>query len=178
MQVRRLPPDDVSRVRELDRTEHVDVEFQMVDGRLQERPAEIPDIPAWDPTGSGPHSVAHQMEFCRSAVARGGVFLGALDDERTAGLAIVDPSFEPPLAWLAFLHVSRPYRRRGVAQALWDAAISISVEAGAASIYVSATPTESALGFYLAQGCELARHVHPDLFAAEPEDIHLTCSLR
>jgi len=79
---------------------------------------------------------------------------------------------------LAFLHVSRPYRRQGAAQALWNAATDIAVANGATSIYVSATPTGSAIGFYLRQGCRLARPVHPDLFAAEPEDIHLVRSLR
>ena len=54
----------------------------------------------------------------------------------------------------------------------------IAVANGAESIYVSATPTESAVGFYLRQGCRLAHPVHPDLFAAEPEDIHLVRSLR
>ena len=33
------------------------------------------------------------------------------------GAAVVDGSFVPALAWLAFLHVSRRYRRRGVASA-------------------------------------------------------------
>src|SRR5262249_44176113 len=145
---------------------------------LQHSPAHMPDIPAWAPSGSGPHSVAALIEFCGSAVASGGALLGAFEDDQTAGLAIVNPCFEPALAWLAFLHVSRPYRRRGAAQALWNAAVEMAVERGAESIYVSATPTESAVGFYLRQGCHLARPVHPELFAAEPEDIHLICSLQ
>src|SRR5262245_28053989 len=122
MRVRRLGAEDVSLVGALDRSEHVDVQFRVVDGRLQPGPVVMPDIPAWDPTGSGPHSVVAHVEFCRSLLGRGGVLLGAFDAERTAGLAIVHPLFEPPLAWLAFLHVSRPYRRMGAAQALWDAA--------------------------------------------------------
>jgi ribosomal protein S18 acetylase RimI-like enzyme len=178
MRVSRLRAEDVSLVAAIDRAEHVDVQYIVVDGRLEQVPAVITEVPPWTPTGSGPHSVAAHIEFCRSAVARGGVLLGAFDAEQTAGLAIVNPSYAPPVAWLAFLHVSRPYRRRGAAQALWDAAVELSVADGAESIYVSATPTESAIGFYLRQGCQLARPVDPDLFAAEPEDIHLTCSLR
>jgi hypothetical protein len=46
--------------------------------------------------GSGAFSVAAQVDFCAARVAGGGVLLGVLDDERPAGLAIVDPSFEPP----------------------------------------------------------------------------------
>ena len=171
--MRRLLAEDVSLVGALDRSEHVDLEYRVVDGQLQAAPAAIPDIPAWDATGSGPHSVGALIEFCTSVVASGGVLFGAFEEAHAAGLAIVNPSFEPALAWLAFLHVSRPYRRRGAAQALWDAVAQFAVEHGAESIYVSATPTESAVGFYLKQGCRLARPVHPDLFAAEPEDIHL-----
>jgi predicted N-acetyltransferase YhbS len=177
MRVRTLRAKDVSLVAAIDRSEHVDVQYRVVDGELRQGPASMTEIPNWDPTGSGPHSVAAKIEFCRSVVARGGVLLGAFDAERTIGLAIVHPAFEPPLAWLAFLHVSRPYRRRGGAQALWDAAVDMSVTSGAESIYVSATPTESAVAFYLRQGCQLARPAHPDLFAAEPEDIHLVCSI-
>ena len=178
MRVRQLRAEDVSLVAAIDRSEHVDVQYRVIDGQLKQVPAAITEVPPWDPTGSGPHSVAAEIEFCSSVVARGGVLLETVDADRTAGLAIVHPSFEPPLAWLAFLHVSRPYRRRGAAQALWDASVELSVAGGAESIYVSAAPTGSAVGFYLRQGCRLAQPVHPELFAAEPEDIHLLCSLR
>ena len=177
MRVKRLRAEDVSLVAAIDRSEHIDVQYRVIDSQLQPVPAVITEVPTWDPTGSGPHSVAAEIEFCRSAVTRGGVLLGTFDAERTVGLAIVHPSFELLLAWLAFLHVSRPYRRKGAAQALWDAAVDISTAGGAESIYVSAAPTESAVGFYLRQGCRLAQPVHPDLFAAEPDDIHLTCSI-
>jgi hypothetical protein len=45
-----------------------------------------------------------------------------------------------------------------------------ALAAEATSIYVSAAPTGSAVGFYLNQGCQLADPVHPALFAKEPED--------
>jgi GNAT superfamily N-acetyltransferase len=51
------------------------------------------------------------------------------------------------LAWLAFLFVSRPYRRRGVASALWAAAVKVAATGGAEAMYVSAVPTGSAVGF-------------------------------
>ena len=126
MQVRRLQAKDVSLVATIDRSEHVDVQYRVIDGELQPIPAAITEVPAWDPTGSGPHSVTAEIAFCESVVARGGILLGAFDGERTVGLAIVHPAFEPLLAWLAFLHVSRPYRRRGAAQALWNVAADIA----------------------------------------------------
>jgi len=178
MRVRRLRAEDVELVAAIDRSEHIEVQYRVSDGQLQQVPAATTEVPKWDPAGSGPHSVAAKIEFCSSVVARGGVLLGAFDQEQTLGLAIVHPLFEPRLAWLAFLHVSRPHRRRGAAKAMWDTCVDIGVARGAESIYVSSAPTESAVCFYLRQGCRLAQHVHLELFAAEPEDIHLVCSLR
>lgn len=177
IEVMRLQPADVALIAAIDRSEHVDIQYGVSDGRLTERPVTMTEIPNWARSGSGQHSVNAQIEFCASVIADGGVLLGAFDEARPVGLAIVDPSFESGLAWLAFLHVNRPHRRRGVASALWDAALDLALEAGAEAIYVSAVPTGSAVGFYLRQGCHLADPPHSELFSHEPEDIHLVRSL-
>jgi len=177
MRVRRLLAGDVSLIATIDRSEHVDVQYGVIDGRLTEQPAAMTEIPTWDPTGSGPYSVAAKVNFCASLIADGAVLFGAFDQEQPVGVAVVDPTFESRLAWMAFLHVSRPHRRQGAARALWGAAVDLALAAGAESIYVSAVPTGSAVGFYLRQGCRLADPVHPALFAKEPEDIHLVRSL-
>ena len=177
MRVRRLVADDVALIATIDRSEHVDIQYAVIDGQLTEQPVSIAEVPGWDPIGSGPFSVASHIDFCSSVIAEGGVLLGAFEAEQPDGLAVVHRSFESRLAWLAFLHVSRPHRRQGAARALWEAAADLARAAGATSIYVSATPTGSAVGFYMQQGCRLADPVHPALFAKEPEDIHLVCSL-
>ncbi|CAN5435871.1 GNAT family N-acetyltransferase [soil metagenome] len=177
MRVRRLLAGDVSLIATIDRSEHVDVQYEVIDGRLTEQPAAMTEIPTWDPTGSSPYAVAAKVNFCASLIADGAVLFGAFDQEQPVGVAVVDPTFESRLAWMAFLHVSRPHRRQGAARALWGAAVDLALAAGAESIYVSAVPTGSAVGFYLRQGCRLADPVHPALFAKEPEDIHLVRSL-
>ena len=48
---------------------------------------------------------------------------------------------------------------------------------GHAGIYVSATPSESAVGFYREQGFVPTLDVHPELYELEPEDIHMVKSL-
>jgi ribosomal protein S18 acetylase RimI-like enzyme len=177
MDVRRLAAGDVALIARIDRSEHVDVEYTVIAGRLTKRPVTMADIPNWYPSGHGEFTVDAQMTFCASQIARGAVLLGAFERDEPLGLAVVDPSFEARLAGLAFLHVSRPHRRRGAARALWGTAVELAVAAGADTLYVSATPTGSAVGFYLSQGCRLADPVHPALFAQEPDDIHLVCSL-
>jgi GNAT superfamily N-acetyltransferase len=170
--------DDVDLIARIDRSEHVEVEFTVRDGQLVERPVSMIDIPSWDPLGEGPYSVAAEVAFCEPLVARGAAFFGAFDADDLLGLAVVDTSFERSVAWLAFLYVSRPYRRRGAASALWEAAVATAAEAAATFMYVSAVPTGSAVGFYLSRGCELADPVHPGLYAKEPDDIQLICSIR
>lgn len=177
MRVTTLAAGGVALVAAIDRSEHVDVQYAVVDGKLVEQPVTMAEIPTWDPTGTGPHSVAALVDFCASAIAEGAVLLGAFEGDEPAGLAVADPSLEAGLAQLVFLHVSRPYRRRGAARALWAAAADIATAAGAEAMYVSATPTGSAVGFYLQQGCRLADPVHPRLFAKAPDDIHFVAEL-
>ena len=162
----------------IDRSEHVDGEYAVVEGRLVERPVTMSDIPPLDLLGDGAHSVAAKVRFCASVVeGHAGVVLGAFDRERVAGVAVVAPSFNPPLAWFAYLDVNRADRRRGVASALWDAAAHLARESGARQLYVSATPTASAVGFYLSRGCCLADPVHPELYEHEPDDVHLVADI-
>jgi hypothetical protein len=40
-------------------------------------------------------------------------------------------------------------------------------------LYVSATPSESAVGFYTGQGFRPTEEVNEELFELEPEDIHM-----
>ena len=44
---------------------------------------------------------------------------------------------------------------------------------GAEWMYISATPSENTIGFYLRLGCRVALEPDPELFELEPEDIHL-----
>jgi N-acetylglutamate synthase-like GNAT family acetyltransferase len=178
LRVRRLDASDVELVAAIDRSERVETQYRVEAGRLVETPVVLADIPPWDPLGSGEHSVARHRSFCASILADGAALFGAFDDDGAVmGLATVHPTFEPGLAWLATLHVSRVHRRRGAASALWDASVALARDAGARSLYVSATPTGSAVGFYLGRGCRLADPPHPNLVADEPADIHLVCDI-
>lgn len=174
IEIRHLPPADLGLIHEIDRSEHVTVRFGVVEGQLTTTPVEW-DVPTFDSDGTGEHSIHELLEHWTPVLDGGASLIGAFSQGRVAGLAIVDPSLEPGLAWLALLHVSRPFRRTGVATALWAEAIRIAEEAAAVSMYVSATPTGSAVGFYVTKGCVLAETPLPALYESEPEDIHLVC---
>jgi GNAT superfamily N-acetyltransferase len=77
---------------------------------------------------------------------------------------------------LSLMFVGRPYRRRGVANALLDELEEVALERGAAALYVSSVPSDSAVGFYLARGFRPTEPL-PEPFEKEPEDIHMLLSL-
>ena len=176
MEIQHLPATSIGLIADIDRSETVSYAYRIRDGQL-ERYAVDWDIPTFRATGDGPNSVHSHIETWQPIVESGAFLLGAYVDSSLAGLAIVDPVFESPMAWLAFMHISRSFRRRGAGRALWAEATSIARSHEATSIYVSAIPSGPAMDFYLSRGCVLADNPHPALFEAEPEDIHLICKL-
>ena len=174
--VRFLPADRLGLIAEIDRSEHIDTLFEVRAGELTSHPADI-DVPRWTSEGMGPHSVQGFLDFLEPILERGATLLGAFDQAQLAGVAIVEERFEGDMAWLVFLHVSYPYRRRGVGTALWTEAIDRARSAGSHAMYVSATPSASAVGFYLQRGCKVAATPHAGLFEKEPEDVHLVAAI-
>jgi hypothetical protein len=66
----------------IDRSEHVDVQYCVIDGELQQIPAAITEVAAWDPTGSGPHTVAAEIAFCGSLHAAASFSARSMGSER------------------------------------------------------------------------------------------------
>ena len=131
------------------------------------------DVPPWRSGGDGDHTVPAKIAFCREHVDRGAVAYGAFDGALMAGIGVLLPTPREGMAQLAFLHVSRDSRRAGIAARIVEEPFRVAGELGAASVYVSSAPTESAVGFYLRQGFRPTAEPDPELLALEPEDIHM-----
>ena len=172
----RLSIADLHHIGDIDRSEEVRAGYEIHDGAL--RRIEVHwDVPPWRPDGDGDHTVPAKIAFCREHMDRGAVSYGAFDGERMAGIGVLLPTLRDGMAQLAFLHVSRPHRRAGIAAALMAELFRVASEHGAAAVYVSSAPTESAVGFYLRQGFLVADEPDPELLALEPEDIHMVKKL-
>jgi GNAT superfamily N-acetyltransferase len=167
---------ELDRLEQLDRSEVVRTGYEMQRGELVPYSVEW-NVPSFSPEGDGDHSVNAQIRFCRSHLDRGGRLIGAFDDERLVGIGLLTPEIRPALAQLAYLHVSSGYRRSGIAGRLVRALIAWAFETGASHIYVSATPSESAVKFYLLQGFFPTNEPLPELFELEPDDIHMIKNL-
>ncbi len=174
--IRRMGNSEITRIAEIDRSEHVTLAYRVRDRRLEERHVDW-NVPRWCREGNGEHSVQAKVAALSPILDQGGAMWGAFDQDRLVGVAILRPHLTEDMAQLAFLHVSKGYRRRGIATGLTQQASKLAREIGAKRLYVSATESESAVGFYRSQGFELAEEVHPELYALEPEDIHMVKAL-
>ena len=74
---------------------------------------------------------------------------------------------------LKFLHVSHDWRGCGIGEQLYRTAREQARAMGAARLYVSATPSQNTIDFYLRLGFTVSTSPDPALYALEPEDIHL-----
>lgn len=175
MIIKQLDKAALARISEIDRSEHVTLGYVYEDGKLRARAGDW-HILRWT-TDDSEYSVGAKIKEWSPLLDQSGVLLGAFKEELLVGFAILRFHLTETMAQLAVLHVSKEHRRQGIARALTTQGSQMAKESGATSFYVSAAPTESAVGFYQSQGFELASKVHPELYALEPEDIHMTKTL-
>ena len=115
------------------------------------------------------------MLLLYEAFDRGGAFFAAFEDDQLVGVAVLDTVWRTArgdLLQLEFLHVSRDYRGRGLGGRLFSNSIAAR-ERGARGLYISATPSENTIRFYQRRGSVVMALPDAQLFALEPEDIHL-----
>ena len=174
--IRKLANDDISRAGEIDRSEHITTGYVFRNGVLESQQVDW-HVPRWSTDASVGFNVHSRIEGWKQVLDRGGVLLGALEGERLAGFAVMLPELSEGMAQLAALFVDRAYRRQGLATRLVNEVESLARGAGARHLYVSAIPSESAVGFYIKHGFVPTHEVNQELFALEPDDIHMTKQL-
>ena len=169
---RRLEPQELHRVSEIDRTERIDRIYVQRGARLETVDGDF-SASAWRTEGVGEHSVAHQVQECERWLDAGGIALGAFDGERLVGVGVVVPHIRPGIAQLAFLYVSDGFRDRGIGRRLSGELDAVARAAGDTSVVVSATPSIHTVEFYRRRGYVPTASPLPELFELEPEDVHL-----
>jgi GNAT superfamily N-acetyltransferase len=176
IEIVQLARSEMSRVAEIDRSERIDTLVEQHGERLVERRGEW-DAPAWDPRGSGEHSVEAKVRELEGYLDLGGSALAALVGDQLVGLGVVVPQRHPGVAQLAFLHVSAASRGNGIGRQLAEALEHRARDSGAQRMVVSATPTGNTVRFYLRRGFRPMAAPLPELIEVEPEDIHMSMTL-
>ena len=169
---RTLLREEIELVWNIDRSELVENIYRFQNGNLVLRPHHH-DLPGWPP-GEAEKSTP----ILRDCFDRGGWFYGAFEGGELVGVVVLDNKrigkFKDQLQ-LKFLHVSRPYRQKGLGTRLFELAKASARSRGAKRLYISASPSENTVNFYLRLGCAVAAEPDRELFDLEPEDIHLEC---
>jgi GNAT superfamily N-acetyltransferase len=164
---RELARGELPRVDAINDSDDGDVVYVLAAGCLQATPVE------WQRPRRTPERWQQSIALWETVLNQEGVVYGALLGDLLVGVAVLRPRLTAARAQLQPLFVSRAYRRQGVARRLVGEVERRANADGARELYVSAVPSVPAAGFYLAQGFRVADEVDPDLFAQEPEDIHL-----
>ena len=168
--IRQLSENDLRLAQGIDVSEDGQGLFRYINGQLTPEPREW-HRPAWD---------ASEWERKITTWARvlgWDVVIGAFDGATMAGMASLRYRLTETVAQLVSLHVSRAYRRHGVATRLLHELMRLARQSNARELYVSATRTASAIGFYTRHGFAPTARVDQRLYDLEPEDIHMTLTL-
>ena len=89
------------------------------------------------------------------------------------GIIVYRPCLTDDMAQLDALFVDKNHRQQGIAAQLTKLLEEQAIADGHKRLYVSATESQSAVGFYTSQGFVPTLDVHPELYALEPNDIHM-----
>lgn len=174
MMLRELRREEIDLIWTIDRAEVIDGLYQLQGGHLVLIPEHF-DALGWPP---GEREVYGPLLV--DCFDRGGIFWGVFDGPQLAAVAVLDTKRIGKNAdqlQLKFLHVGRPYRNRGLGRMLFEKAAQKAEELQARRLYISATPSENTIHFYLGLGCAVTQEPDPELFELEPEDIHLEYTL-
>jgi len=168
--IRELSREEVKKVWDIDRSEMIKGIYCLRDGNLVLEPQHY-DMNGWP---AGERELYNPILY--DCFDREGTFYGVFEGSEIIGTAILDSKFigrAKDTLQLKFLHISRAYRKQGLGRSLFEKAVERARERGAKKLYISATPSENTINFYLGLGCVVAKEVDPNLFDLEPDDIHL-----
>jgi len=174
MNIRLLQRTETQLIWQIDRREIVQNVYVLQGGELILKPDYF-DIQGWPPDEQVLYT-----PILLDCYDRGGTFWGAFENDRLVGVAILESKyigFRHDMLQLKFLHVSRDFRKQGIASELFKQAVEKARTLGAKKLYISATPSENTVNYYSRLVCVLATEIDPELFALEPEDIHLVFGL-
>lgn len=174
MKYRKLSKEENSRLSEIDRSEVVERIYSYKDGELMIE-EEFYDIKGWYE-----NELQDYIKILNDIADREGTIYGAFEGSEICGIAALDSQFfGRNNEYLKFdkLYVSKSYRGKGIGAELVKLVRKKAVEMGAKKLYISATPFENTVRFYMGAGCTLVEEFIKEMHDLEPEDIHLELKL-
>jgi predicted N-acetyltransferase YhbS len=174
MKIRELTRSEVPYIWQINRREVIENVYYLENGELVLK-HEHYDMHGW-PAGEP----EHYTSILADCFDHGGHFWGAFSGELLIGAVVLENRFigsAKDTLQMIFLHVSNNYRKQGLGKKLFLLAAEKALELEAKKLYISAISSENTINFYLNLGCVLATEIDAELYALEPEDIHLEFAL-
>ncbi|MNU88219.1 Acetyltransferase (GNAT) family protein [compost metagenome] len=165
-----MTQDHVSKLQEIDRSEHIDRVYEVREGELIDSTVDY-ECENWDA-----ETLAEIESGFLFELESEGVALGAFDGDTLVGFGVLAHQRRgehQDMLQIDLMYVSRDYRRQGIATAILNGLSEVAKERGASYLYISSTETKSAVSFYTNNGGKVTKTFEQDLFTKEPEDIHL-----
>jgi len=174
LKIRTIRRSEIEKIKNIDRGEIVDKVFYF-DGDQLKLKNEFYDIKSWEVS-----ELERNIEHLYKIFDKGGYLVGYFGGDKLVGVAALDSEFigkNRDYLQLYFLHVDSKYRRTGIGKKLLRKVANRAKKLMAKKLYISATPSQNTIDFYLNIGCQLVSELNPDLYQLEPNDIHLELSL-
>lgn len=157
-------------IREIDRSEKIDLIYKCKDGNLEEIKAGH-ECSNWKDDDY--QDIISRYEY---ELKNGGTAYGAYNGNKLVGFGVLAHKFrgkENNQLQIDLMYVTKEYRRQGIGRRILNALSQVAIEKGAKYLYISSTETESAVKFYSRYGSTIATEVDKELFEKEPYDIHM-----
>ncbi|MGN7412422.1 GNAT family N-acetyltransferase [Paenibacillus sp. SAF-068] len=167
---RTLTLEDVNQLGDIDRSEHIDLIYEMRESELVEL-KQNHDCSNWD------EKLLEEIQNRYiSELEQGGMAYGAFADDQFIGFGVLAHQLrgrEQNQLQVDLMYVSRGYRRQGVGKRILNQLGEEAKKRGAQYLYISSTETRSAVSFYRSQGSQITSEIDHELYDKEPKDIHM-----
>lgn len=166
--------DEIAKIREIDRAEEIFKMYKFENGQL----LLYPDYQLVD--GFTLEEINQIIQRQERLLSENGKIMGVFSDKVLIGVASLESKkrgIEKEYCKMDILYVSKDFRGLKIAQQLLDWTKKEAIRFGAKKLYISATPTQNTVDFYLNNGAKITQELDNELFTLEPEDIHLEISL-
>ncbi len=167
---RTLTLDDVNQLQAIDRSEHIDLIYEMRENRLVELKQDH-ECSDWDEKLLEEIQTRYVYEL-----EQGGMAYGAFADDQFIGFGVLAHQLrgrEQNQLQVDLMYVSHGYRRQGVGKRILNQLGEEAKKRGAKYLYISSTETRSAVSFYKSQGSQITSEIDQELYDKEPKDIHM-----
>ena len=118
-----------------------------------------------------------KRDICHYLKTVKGTVIYVYDDDKVIGFSNLDHKLYGDYMVMPYIHISKPYRNKGIAKELFNMIEKAAFKQGAKKLYISAHPAVETYAFYKSVGCKLTHNIIKEMLDKEPDDLQLEKTL-